>query len=184
MKTPMRNEPADWDAVKAKIMQRHIVEGDCWEWKSFCIRGTVPVLHHKTTEGRNVASPVRKLVAYLWGKYVPPGYKCLTRCGNPMCVNPDHICLVQEKDHLKRAARSVARIHTSSLRAARIAETRRTKHAKLDWGKVAAIRESQQTYNELSKEYGVSKTVIGRIKRYEVWVDHMARTNPFRMLMR
>lgn len=177
MKT--HNEPADWDDVKAKIMQRHVVEGECWEWKSFSVRRGVPILHHKTVDGRDVASPVRKLVALLWGRNVPADNKCLPSCGNPRCVNPEHIIVVRQKAHLKRAARAAHAAGNSSLRVAKIAQTRREKHAKLDWDKVRAIRDSEDTYAALSATYGVSKTVIGKVKRHEVWVDYAAKTNPF-----
>lgn len=184
MKHAMHNEPADWEEVKARIMQRHVAEGDCWEWKSFTIRGSVPVLHHKTVDGKNVASPVRKLVAFLWGRNVPTGYKCVTTCGNHMCVNPDHVLILRQRDHLRRAAKMATKAANNKVRVAKIAETRRSRHAKLDWGKVKAIRSSDGTYAELSAAYGVSKTVIGKIKRYEVWVDHTAQSNPFAALFR
>lgn len=179
----MKNEPADWDSVKAKIMQRYVTEGDCWEWKSFTVRRGVPILHHKTTEGRCVASPVRKLVALLWGRDVPESHKCLPRCGNPRCVNPGHVMVVRQKDHLKRAARTAHSEGNNTARAAKIAQTSREKRAKLDWDQVQAIRASEGSYATLSTMFGVSKTVIGRIRRHEVWVDYAANSNPFAALM-
>ena len=70
------------------------------------------------------------------------------------------------------------------LRAAKIAETRRAQHAKLDWEKVNAIRESEMSHRTLGAQYGVSLTVIGRIKRNEAWREHNAKTNPFAGLFR
>lgn len=179
----MKNEPTDWDDIKAKIMQRHTEVGDCWEWQSFTRNGR-PVLHYKTTTGKNTSAPTRLLVAKLWDKKVPTGFKCVTRCDNPLCVNPEHIKIISQRDHLKRASKVSHARGNEQVRIAKIAETRRAHHAKLDWEKVSAIRESDLSHRKLGQQYGVSLTVIGRIKRNEAWREHNAKNNPFAGLFR
>lgn len=179
----MKNEPSNWGDVKAKIMQRHTEVGDCWEWQSFTHNGR-PVVHFKSTTGKNTCAPTRLLVAKLWDKKVPTGFKCVPSCGNPLCVNPEHIKVISQRDHLKRASKVSHTQGNEQLRAAKIAETRRAQHAKLDWEKVNAIRESEMSHRKLGAQYGVSLTVIGRIKRNEAWREHNAKTNPFAGLFR
>jgi len=179
----MTNEPKDWELVRTKIMQRHSLDGDCWEWKSFFTHGR-PVLHFQSTTGKHTCAPTRMLVAILWGKHVAPNHKCVPVCGNSKCVNPDHIRVIPLREHLRRASKVAHSEGNEILRAAKIAEVRRAKHAKLTWDQVNAIRESDQPYRTLSAEYGVSMALIGRIKRNEAWVQHIAKANPFAALMR
>lgn len=181
---PIKNEPSDWGHVKRLILQRYAVEGDCWEWKSYMTKGTTPILRHETTEGKTVVSPTRKLVALLWGRRICAGYKCIASCGNPRCINPDHILVVHEHAHLRRACKHSHETGNNALRSAKIASTRRERTTKLDWDKVQAIRASNKSYPALSREFGVSATVIGKVKRHEAWIDYDARNNPFSLLMR
>lgn len=180
----MKNEPADWNDIRNKIVQRYVEVGDCWEWRSFLAKGRTPVVHYTTVDGKHVCTPARKLVAVLWGKRVMDKYKCCTTCENDLCVNPDHIKTVYQNDHLRRASLRAKASGNNTLRSAKIAATKREKVAKLDWEKVAAIRASDKTHGELSQEYGVCKAVVGRIKRNQSWVDYSARSNPFASLMR
>ena len=79
------------------------------------------------------------------------GFIATYTCGNPACVNPEH------------TARS------TRTRMNRIAEVKRRTDAKLSQADVDQIRASDDRYEDLAARFGVSKSLIGRVRRGEVW---------------
>lgn len=145
----------------AKI-QRHVtIEGDCWEWHG-CMQGSIPMMKHK-----NEASNVRRLVLIERG--VPmKGYIATYTCGNAKCVNPDHAGR-STRAQMNRRIMSEMNTATNTLRIKRIAEVKRRTDAKLSQADVEQIRASGDTHQDLAARFGISKSIIGRIKRGEMW---------------
>lgn len=81
-------------------------------------------------------------------------------CDNPSCINPEHLLIGNDlnniQDRQDRGRQAKAESHGS---------------AKLNWEKVRDIRTSTLSRRELAKKYGVGKTTIGEIQRYENWIE-------------
>ena len=143
-------------------IQRHVtIEGDCWEWHG-CMQGSIPMMKHK-----NGASNVRRLVLVERG--VPmTGFIATYTCGNPACVNPDHTGR-STRAQMNRRIMADMNTATNTLRIKRIAEVKRRTDAKLSLDDVSQIRASEEKHEDLAARYGVSKSLIGRVRRGEVW---------------
>ena len=58
---------------------------------------------------------------------------------------------------------------TNTLRVKRIAEIKRRTSAKLSQADVDQIRAADEKQQDLANRYGVTKSLIGKIRRGEVW---------------
>lgn len=169
----MKHEPADWDAVKAKIQQKYIEEGDCWLWTGYAPRG-IPMMRCKTEDGNWFAVSARKLAAIIAGRTVHEGRVCVPSCGEPLCINPEHTKIQTNADHLARISELGTSGTANIRRSAKISETRRAKHAKLTQEDVIQIRASNLTQRELSQIYGICQNRISMIKQGKAWKSHAA----------
>ena len=118
---------------------------------------------------------VRRLVLIERG--VPmKGYIATYTCGNPACVNPEH---TGRSTRTQMNRRNMANMNTATntLRVKRIAEIKRLTQAKLSQADVDQIKASDDRREDLSARFGVSKSLIGRIQRGEVWKTFSA--SPF-----
>lgn len=143
-------------------IQRHVtIEGGCWEW-SGSMNGSIPIMKH---DGK--VANVRRLV--LIERCVPmKGFIATYTCGNPMCVHPEHTARSSRAQMNRRIMADMSSA-TNSLRSKRIAEVKRRTDAKLSQDDVDQIRASSDTHQNLAARFGISKSIIGRIKRGEMW---------------
>ena len=110
---------------------------------------------------------VRRLVLIERG--VPmTGFIATYTCGNPKCVNPEHTAR-STRTQMNRRIMADMNTATNTLRVKRIADVRRRTDAKLSQADVDQIRASDDRYEDLAARYGVSKSLIGRVRRGEVW---------------
>ena len=143
-------------------IQRHVtMEGDCWEWHG-TVNGAIPTMKH----GGQVSN-VRRLVLIESG--VPMnGFIATYTCGNPKCVNPDHAGRSTRAQMNRRIMANMSSA-TNTLRSKRIAEIKRETTAKLSQAEVDQIRVSDDKHEDLAARFGVTKSLIGRIRRGEMW---------------
>ena len=143
-------------------IQCHItIEGDCWEWHG-CMQGSIPMMKHK-----NGVSNVRRLV--LIDRGVPmTGFIATYTCGNSACVSPEHTAR-STRARMNRLIMADMNAATNTLRIKRIADVKRRTDAKLSLDDVSQIRASDDRHEDLAARFGVSKSLIGRIRRGEVW---------------
>lgn len=152
-----------------KIQCHVTLDGECWQWHG-CMQGAVPMMKH----GSKVAN-VRRLV--LIEKGVPmTGFIATYTCGNPACVNPEHTGR-STRAQMNRRIMANMNSATNTLRVKRIADVKRRTDAKLSQADVDKIRASDEKYQDLATRYGVSKSLIGRVRRGEVWLTFSA--SPF-----
>lgn len=145
-----------------KIQCHVTLDGECWEWHG-CMQGVTPMMNHDGKGSTNV----RRLVLIERG--VPmKGHVATYTCGNPKCVNPEHTGRSNNTQLNRRIVADMSSA-TNTLRSKRIAETMREKHAKLSQADVDQIRASDEKQKDLATRYGVSTSIIGRIKRGEMW---------------
>lgn len=144
-----------------KIQCHVTLDGDCWQWHG-CMQGAVPMMKH---DGK--VANVRRLVLIERG--VPmKGYIATYTCGNPKCVNPEHTAR-STRTQMNRRNMAEMNSATNTLRVKRIAEIKRRTSAKLSQADVYQIRASDDRYDDLATRFGVSKSLIGRVRRGEVW---------------
>jgi len=84
----------------------------------------------------------------------------LHRCDNPACLNPDHLFIGSNKDNTQ-----------DMLAKGRNGHSKGTKHwnAKLTEDQVLQIRKDKRSIYAIAPEYGVTPTLVNRIKLRKVW---------------
>lgn len=89
---------------------------------------------------------------------IPAGLCVLHKCDTPACVNPAHLFL---GDHMDNAIDRKMK--------GRSASGERSPHAKLSESDVASIRGSSESKTVLARRFGVSRGLIGHIRRGRAW---------------
>ena len=143
-------------------IQRHVtLDGECWQWHG-CMQVAIPMMKH---DGK--VANVRRLVLIERGTPMK-GYIATYTCGNPACVNPEHTGR-STRAQMNRRIMADMNSATNALRSKRIAEAKRETQAKLSRESVEQIRASNDRHEDLAARFGVSKSLIGRVRRGEVW---------------
>lgn len=160
------------DALVKRIYDRCEEYGDCWEWKgALQSKSVTPVIHY---ERRVVA--VRRLIAEQQGHYMAD--KIATyKCGNQLCVNPDHIQVTTRKKLAKRMA-SELKYHANPVRMKKLSDAAR-RRGKLTIEAVRQIREATGSQRQIAAQFGVSQATVSVILRGSSWREY---SNPFSQL--
>lgn len=147
--------------------------GDCLLWNQGVQSGGHPQAHINGKPGVLVR---RHLFTELLGQRIPKGHLVTTKCGNRLCLAPEHV-ITMSMSKLKardysEGRRIVATEYASRLRG-------RLSHGRvvLDWGKVAEIRAAgpEVTNTALAVKFGTSLKTIGNARRGKTWrVSHAA----------
>lgn len=148
--------------------------GNCMEWTGYYQNKTP----FASTNG--VLTSVRKMIAEFTGKTVPEGHFVGTTCGNKRCVNPDHLVVRSMKDHASMMAVNVD--HTSIIRVAKLHKAAQTRRVLTD-DQVMDVMMDSRTTREIANSFGVSKSLICRIKNGTSNRAVTAVNNPFYGLM-
>lgn len=139
--------------------------GDCFEWKGYFCNGTPMVSHGGTMKS------VRRLMLELHAVEIPAGHFVFPRrCKNERCICREHMAV---ESQAKRASRIGALASGNPMRNRAVSATRRRLHAKLTIEQAREIRLSEDSYADLAIRYGVSKTMVGNIKRNVYWKEHV-----------
>lgn len=140
--------------TKARFWSKIDVGGpaDCWPWQA---------ASHKFGYGRfrldgQLVSPHRLAYEIIEGPLPAGGGYHGTvirhRCNNPQCCNPAHLDTGTQKDNVQDMVQSQAK-----------------KWAKLTPEQILAIKDDPRSQREIGKDYGISKTHVGRIKNGQAW---------------
>jgi hypothetical protein len=116
-----------------------------------------------TVDGRHV--PAHRYAWQLFRGAIPDGLLVCHHCDTPKCVNPDHLFLGTHQDNVddcKRKGRLRGGTKTPLRGEANV-------RSKLTSEAVRAIRADQRTLLGIAHDYGVSGTLIWRIKRNLIW---------------
>lgn len=134
-------------------------ETGCWLW----IAGTRPnskgVLYgrHHMQKGGSIGAHRFSYMTHVGP--IPDGKYVCHRCDTPLCVNPDHLFVGSHSDNMKDMV--------NKGRSFRGRGEKKKGKAKLTNEEAKEILNMDGTYSEIGKIYGVSASVIGRIKRLE-----------------
>ena len=149
-------------------------EGGCWVWQgAFQAYGKTPVMGW---QGKTIG--VRRILAIAKGRKVH-GLTATVKCGNHCCVNPDHTLLIKQGDLARRAVKE-SRFHQRVTY--QVANTNAQRARSSITAEIAAqIREATGKHREIAERFGVSKTMVSKIKLGLQWRDN---TNPWLGLFR
>jgi len=103
----------------------------------------------------------------------------VSSCEDKLCVNPAHLSISTQSKIGQKAAKLGA--YSSKARSAKISAARRI-GSKMTIELAQEIRQSPATNIVLALKHGVSKSLVGQIKRGCIWKDYA--TNPFSGLLR
>lgn len=147
--------------------------GECLLWK-----GAVDAYGYPRVRTHGKSQLLRP---FIWreirGNELRPGYRLSIRCGNRLCLGED--CLVM------RSYKVVAQLHGAKakldpLMVARFREgAKNSGRSKLDAAKVAEIRASNGTDEEISQRYGICRSSAGKIRRGDIWAAPKIATSIF-----
>jgi hypothetical protein len=157
------------ERVKAKVIE----VGDCWEWQgAMQSRSPVPTMNF---EGK--VKPVRRHLAEAMDLPVQ-GKLATYKCGNPLCVHPDHLMVITRKKLQQRIAKEFKH-HSNPLRLKKLSDRARA-HSKLTVELAQAIRDAEGKQRDIAAQFGVTQATVSVIKRGVTWRDY---TNPFTQLL-
>lgn len=149
---------SDHAHILARIEANADEYGDCLIYRTKSKRPQV----HMDGSSKSPAVRVQRAVWMLRGHDLPNDWCVTSRCGDPRCINPDHLVAMPAAKFAKRAANHVRR-GNESLRAMKIAAAWADRR-KLTDEQVAEIRVSTKTGPTLAAEYGVSTALVNKIK--------------------
>lgn len=145
--------------------------GECRVWNGYYGNAGTPQVCH---EGGMVS--VRKLIVELEGKPINGKYFAVN-CDTCGCIEPKHIVQRYPTVHYKAMAKKAHEGTAATYRKKRVTIARRSRpDTKLDLEKVREIRASEESSPILAEKYGVSRSLISRIRSGKQWRDE---ANPF-----
>ena len=144
------------------VREKSVEEGDCWLWTGYCNDG-IP-----STSNSGKAYRVARLIAIRLNMPVD-GKVAYMKCGNKMCVNPDHVGLMSRNAYSAKNIKKMTETISWKMKQKRIARAR----SKLTMDDVIAIRSAEGiTQRALAAKYGVDQKVILRVLKGQSWNDH------------
>ncbi len=159
---------AKYGFVETDILDRAIPEPNtgCWLWEGRSMpRGygmwTIPMRFRE--HGKADAMLAHRAAFSLANGDVPDDMNVCHRCDQPACVNPDHLFLGTQADNMADMARKG--------RANRTGGGMGEAHgmAKLTEVAVRAIISDERSHRKIASAHGISKTLVGMIKRRQTW---------------
>lgn len=129
-------------------LELHLIKKDgCWDWIGATVSGygvlnigTKNILAHRLSYILNISDELQ-------------GLNVLHKCDNRRCCNPEHLFLGTHKDNTRDM----------------VLKGRAKGNGKLTPLQIQAIRADNRKQAEISKEYGITRIQIWRIKSHKVW---------------
>ena len=151
-------------------IQSHAIERDgCWIWHgATASTGNVPVIRYN-----NKSTAVRRAILIDRGASVE-GYLATYTCGNPLCVNPDHVERVSRAKLQKRVAAKQSE-GQKAMKGRNIAMAIRASSPRIKRSMELAreIRAAEGTQREIAKRYGVGQPEVSAIRRGATWREYV-----------
>lgn len=133
---------------------------DCWIWDGCSLPSGYGMLGMKDTDGKWRPKYAHRISYELFNADIPDGLSVCHRCDNPRCVNPDHLFLGTTEDNAQ-----------DMVKKGRSTKGTRNPQAKLDYSSVSSIRQDNRTQQQIADSWGVTRGLVGQIKRGVIWKD-------------
>lgn len=169
-----------------EILQDCEEVGGCLEWSGvystngypiYCI-GALRRLHLRRVVFNMQRE--RTLLAPLQGKE-GQRLRVIMTCGNRRCLNPEHMVARTERE-IQRQAAALGSYSTTSRRAAVTAGIRaKRKNLKCSMELAREIRASTEPQWVLADKHKLSRSMVGRIQRGELWRESAAGASVFNL---
>jgi len=146
-----------WDKVDVKT------ENECWEWKaSLTLHGGYgQLMNYKN--GKRILIKAHQFSYKINKGENSNGLMVCHKCNNSKCCNPNHLYLGTAKDNWNDTTNCGHNYKLPPVRPEKV-------HcAKINFEIATIIRNSDENGVVLSKKYGISKTMISKIKRGLSW---------------
>jgi len=135
--------------------------GDCLEWTGGINSAGHPIAHLDGIGG----TLVRRWIAQQEGRHIA-GKLIRMKCGNRLCVHPEHMATMTRKQLHQGLAKTGAHASLSK----RLSCVRaRLRTSKLSLEQVREIRASADPVRDLSARYGVSGSTIRNVRTGRSW---------------
>lgn len=115
-------------------------------------------------KGKNVSAH-----RFIWERFfgkIPEGLFVCHKCDNPGCVNINHLFLGTAKDNMQDKVNK-GRAYVGDRTGQSIGI--KNNSVKLTEAQVLSIRKDSRTHRSIAKDYGVTHTLVGYIKRNKLW---------------
>ena len=144
-------------------------EGDCWIWHgAMQSNSTVPMIRYG-----NGTMSVRRAILVDRGATVT-NLQATYTCGNPLCVNPEHVEAVRRGTLQKRiAARRTEAEEILRGRNIALAIRANGKRIKRSLEFAREIRAAEGTQREIAQRYGSTQSEVSEIKRGLKWKEYV-----------
>jgi HNH endonuclease len=170
-------------SVKCSILNRYDIVNECWEWTGKVGKngyGTVV----KAENGKKMHLLAHRESYKIFKGEIPTSLNVCHTCDNRKCINPDHLWIGTAKDNIQdailkgRMKKTTGYKHTEEnkakfkLRKRPMTKGELSPLSKLKDQDVIEIRrmiKENITQTDIAKKYGVTQSVISRIKDREVW---------------
>lgn len=159
-----------------RIRMNSVDEGDCWLWEGYMSRNNTPYVYAKNEQGKHVHTPARRAIAKETGKF-REGYVYYAVCGEARCVNPEHVRGAPEGVARRRILDRALSGRSDLVRRQKITKARQTTYAKINMEAARDIRAWDGPARVKAEQYGISKSMVDRIRRGQAWVE--SAPNPF-----
>ena len=155
--------------LEDKFWRRVQKSDGCWNWIGFKNRKGYGTLTHrgKTYSAHRLSFQIQR--GEIPKGEGPHGTCVLHRCDNPACVNPDHLFLGSNRDNIDDM------LNKGRHRPRWGAKGAINPSAKLTEAQAQAILDDPRPRFVIAREYGISWTMVNRIKTGENW-KHLKRS--------
>lgn len=163
------------DHYRAKVAKRFwpkVVIGEgCWNWTA----------SHMPEDYGHININRRPHVAHrvsfvLYGGHIPKGRLVCHSCDNRLCVKPSHLFIGTFSDNLKdcwnKGRHSMNGMRAMRAKPPKNATGENAHGCKLTWEKVGVIRQEpfiKGSGRQLADKFGVTQTLISRIRKGKTW---------------
>ena len=155
------------DLIK-RIEEKSVEVGDCWIWQGAMNQHKLPITCYrgKTMSAQRAIAKHKHIMR--------DGLVAYAKCGNPACVNPEHVGVATKSERIKAGWAKV----NKEVLARKISKSKAGRTGITD-AIVSEIRLSNETTMELARRLELDKRTVSRIRLYKSRPDY---TNPFRLL--
>lgn len=150
------------ERTKQRILEKSIPEPNsgCWLWLTYCgTKGYGQIKYKGNQMGAHRVSWI------VHRGLIPEGALICHKCDVPCCVNPDHLYVGSNLTNRHDA-----------IRRGRAPQGETAGQSNLTDSDILLIRSDPRPQRAIAKEYGLSHTAIGNIKRGRTWT-HIVDSN-------